>query len=40
MLVLNCTVCGKKKSRFIENLGTRTLLSNIPLIGDISLYTS
>ena len=44
MLVSNCAVCGKKKSRFIKNqeatrllikLGIRTALSNIPLIGDI-----
>ena len=40
MLVSNCPVCGKKKSRFIKNqeasgllsvLGIRTSLSNIPL---------
>ena len=46
MVSSNCTVCGEKKSRFIKNqegigllnkLGTRTPLSNITLIGDISL---
>ena len=44
MLVSNCTVCGKKKSRFFRNqetsellckFGVRSRLSKIPLIGDI-----
>ena len=44
MLISNCVVCGKKKSRLIKNqeasrilskVGIRTLLSNFPLIGDI-----
>ena len=43
-MLSNCTVCGKKKSRFIKKqeasgllskLGIKTPLSNIPLIGDI-----
>ena len=47
MLVSNCAIYGKKKSRFIENqqasgvlskLGIRTPLRNIPLIGDILFY--
>ena len=44
ILVSNCAICGKKKSRFIKNqeakgllskLGIRTLLNNIPLVGYI-----
>ena len=45
MLVSNCAICGKKKSRFIKNqeasqslskLGIRTQISNnIPLVSDI-----
>ena len=44
MLVSNCSICGKRKSRFINNqeaswllskLGIRTPLSNIQLISDI-----
>ena len=44
MLSSNCTICGKKKSRFIKNqeaskllskLGIRTPLNNVSLIGDI-----
>ena len=47
MLLSNCAICGKKKSKFIKNqeasgllskLGIRTPLSNIPLIGDILFY--
>ena len=44
MLLLNCVVCGSKKSWFIKeeetsgllcNLGIRTPLNQIPLIGPI-----
>ena len=39
MPLSNCAICGKKKSRFIKTLlnqlGIRTLLSNIPLTGNI-----
>ena len=44
MVVSDCAVCGKKKSRFIKNqkpsgllskLGIKTALSNIPLISSI-----
>ena len=46
MLVSNCAICGKKKSRFIKNqessellskLEMNTPLSNILSIGDILL---
>ena len=29
MLVSNCAICGKKKSRFIKNLESSELLSKI-----------
>ena len=44
MLLSKCTICNSKKSRFIKNqeakgllsnLGLRTLLSKVPLLGDI-----
>ena len=44
MLLSKCTVCGAKKSRFIKkqkaegilsSLGLTTLLSKVPLLGDI-----
>ena len=44
MTLSKCTICGSKKSRFIKNqevkgllsnLGIRTPLSKIPLLGDI-----
>ena len=44
MLSPNCAVCGNKKSRFIKeqeakgllsNLGIRTPLGKIPLLGDL-----
>ena len=44
MILSNCTKCGSKKSRFIKNqdaegllsnLGIRTPLSNVPILGDI-----
>ena len=44
MLVSNYAICGKKKLRFIKNqeakgllskFGIRTLLNNVPLVGDI-----
>ena len=44
MLSSNCAVCGNKKSRFMKeqeakqllsNLGIRTPLSKIPLLGDL-----
>ena len=44
MLVSNCAICGKKKSRFIKNqevsrllskVGIRTPLSNIPLMDHV-----
>ena len=43
MLLSKCAKCGSKKSRFIKNqeakgllsnLGIRTLLSKVPLLGD------
>ena len=44
MILSKCAQCGSKKSRFIKNqeakgllsnLGIRTPLSNIPILGDI-----
>ena len=44
MVLSNCAICGSKKSKFIEkqeakgllsNLGIRTPLSKIPLLGDV-----
>ena len=44
MLLSNCAVCNSKKSRFIKsqeakgllsNLGIKTLLSKVPILGDI-----
>ena len=44
MLSSNCAICGNKKSRFMKeqeaegllsNLGIRTPLSKIPLLGDL-----
>ena len=44
MILSKCTICGKKKSKFIKeqqakellgNLGIRTPLNKIPLLGDI-----
>ena len=48
MLLSKCEKCGSKKSRFIKNqeakgllsnLGIRTPLSKIPVLGDILFYT-
>ena len=44
MLLSNCAICGRKKSRFIKNqeakvllsnFGIRTPLSKVPLLGGI-----
>ena len=44
MILSKCAICGSKKSRFIENqeakgllsnLGVRTPLSKVPILGDI-----
>ena len=38
MVLSKCAICGSKNSRFIENQeekGVRTLLSNVPILGDI-----
>ena len=44
MILSNCAICGIKKSRFIEkkeakgllnNLGLKTSLSKIPILGDV-----
>ena len=44
MILSECVICGSKKSKFIKeqqakgllsNLGIRTQLSKIPLLGDI-----
>ena len=44
MLLSNCAICNSKKSRFIKhqeakgllsNLGLRTPLSKVPILGDI-----
>ena len=45
MILSNCAKCGSEKSRFIKNqevkgllsnLGIRTALSKVPILGDIS----
>ena len=45
MILSKCAICGSKKSRFIKNqeakgllsnLGVRTPLSKVPILGDIS----
>ena len=44
MVLSQCAICGRKKSRFIKNqeakgplrnLGVRTSLSKVPILGDI-----
>ena len=44
MVLSKCVVCGSKKLRFIKNqeakgllsnLGVKTLLSKVPILGDI-----
>ena len=44
MILSKCAICGSKKSRFIKNqeakgllsnLGVRTTLSKVPILGDI-----
>ena len=44
MILSRCAICGSKKSRFIKNqeakgllsnLGIRTPLSKVPILGDI-----
>ena len=44
MILLKCAICGSKKSRFtkiqeakglLSNLGVRTPLSKVPILGDI-----
>ena len=44
MILSKCAICGSKKSRFIENqeakgllsnLGLKTPLSKVPILGDI-----
>ena len=44
MVLSKCTICGSKKSRLIKNqeakgllsnLGVRTPLSRVPILGDI-----
>ena len=44
MILSKCAICGSKKSRFIKNqeakgllsnLGIRTPLSKVPILGDI-----
>ena len=44
MVLLKCAICGSKKSRFtknqeakglLSNLGVRTPLSKVPVLGDI-----
>ena len=44
MILSKCAICGNKKSRFIKNqeakgllsnLGVRTPLSKVPILGDI-----
>ena len=48
MILSKCATCGGKKSRFIKhqeakgllsNLGLRTPLSKVPILGDILFWT-
>ena len=50
MVLSKCAICGSKKSRFVKNqeakgllnnLGVRTSLSKVPILGDIlfQMYT-
>ena len=47
MVLWKCAVCGSKKSRFVKNqeakglssnLGVRTPLSKVPILGDILFW--
>ena len=47
IILLDCAICGSKKSRFIKNqeakallsyLGVRTPLSKVPILGDILFW--
>ena len=46
MILLKCTTCGSKKSRFIKNQEAKGLLSNlglrtlskVPILGDIFFW--
>ena len=47
MMLSECAICGSKKSRFIKHqkakglltkLGIKTLLSKIPILGDILFW--
>ena len=47
MVLSKCAICGSKKSRFIKNqeaegllsnLGVRTPLSKVPILGDILFW--
>ena len=49
ILLSNCAICNSKKSRFIKNqeakgllinLGIRTLLSKVPILGDILFWSA
>ena len=49
MILSKCTICSSKKSKFIKeqqakgllsNLGLRTPLNKIPVLGDILFYLS
>ena len=49
IILSTCTICGSKKSKFIKeqeakgllsNLGLRTPLNKIPILGDILFYLS
>ena len=49
MLSLKCAICGSKKSRFLKkeeakrflnNIGLKTLLSKIPILGNVLQFIS
>ena len=49
MILSKCAICGSKKSRFMKdqeaegllsNLGVRTPLSKVPILGDILFYSA
>ena len=48
MILSKCATCGSKKSRFtknqevkrqLDNLGLKTPLNKVPILGDILFYT-
>ena len=49
MILSKCSICGSKKSRLVKNqeakgllsnVGIRTLLSKVPILGDIFFFNA